>query len=167
MLDGGASFKETVDLSGASIGADLDLSDADFAATVHLTNARIGSELRLGSEGHPPARWASGPLIMRNTRCASLQDRWPTKTESETASWPDRIDLEGFTYDLLGGLLGSGGGPADMRARPASSYVAWLARHCPFSPQPYEQLAKVLRASGRAGQGKRRPLRRPGAPAAR
>jgi hypothetical protein len=39
-----------------------------------------------------------------------------------------------------------------MRARPASSYVAWLARHRPFSPQPYEQLAKVLRASGEPGK---------------
>jgi hypothetical protein len=39
-----------------------------------------------------------------------------------------------------------------MRARPASSYVAWLARHRPFSPQPYEQLAKVLRAGGEPGK---------------
>jgi len=152
-LDDGASFKGEVDLTGASFGSDLVLSNADFASTVRLTNAHIGSELRLGSKVQPAARWGSGPLELRNTRCASLQDRWPTKKEPEEASaWPAAIDLEGFTYDLLGGLLGGGGGPADMRARPAPSYEAWLARHRPFSPQPYKQLAKILRASGDPGK---------------
>jgi hypothetical protein len=148
----GAIFEDALDLTGASIGSDLDLSDASFASTVRLTNARIGAELRLGSKDQPPARWGGGPLILRNTHCASLQDRWPTTKEPEAPSWPAEIDLEGFTYDLLGGLFGGGGGPADMRARPSSSYAAWLERDRPFSPQPYEQLAKVLRASGEPGK---------------
>lgn len=153
LLDDGVNFEGTVYLSGASIGADLDLSNAGFASTVDLTNTRIGAQLRLGTIYLSEAGWgSSGALILRNTHCTSLQDRWPTRNEPEAPIWPTKIDLEGFTYDLLGGWAGADGGPADMRARPASSYVAWLARHRPFSSQPYEQLAKVLRASGEPGK---------------
>lgn len=147
-LAGGAVFDKTVDLVGAGIGADLDLSDASFGAIVRLTNTRIASELRLGSNLLPPARWPGGTLILRNCRCSNLQDCWPTTTSPEEDSWPARIDLEGFTYDQLGGLLGSGDGPWNMRDRPAKAYAEWLKRDTPYSPQPYQQLAKVLRQSG-------------------
>lgn len=147
-LGGGATFKGEVDLIGAEIGSDLDLSNAEFGAMVMLTNARIGSELRLGSKVHKPARWPGGTLILRNCRCTSLQDRWPTKAYPQDDSWPASIELEGFFYDQLGGLRGSGDGPWNMRARPAWAYRAWLERDASYSPQPYKQLANVLRQSG-------------------
>ena len=55
--------------------------------------------------------------------------------------------MDGFFYDHLGGFLGSGD-KADMLDRPVDWYRRWLARGPTFSPQPYEQLAKVLRATG-------------------
>jgi len=115
---------------------------------VRLTNARIAGELRLGADRLPPAEWLVGSLILRNCHCASLQDRWPTRKHPGADSWPKKIDLEGFTYDQLGGLLGGGDGPWNMRKRPSGAYVAWLARDQPYSPQPYQQLARVLRETG-------------------
>ena len=139
-----------------------------FRRDGELTNARIGAELRLGSKG--PRAGALGKrrtLILRNTHCASLQDRWPTTKEPEAPAWPAEIDLEGFTYDLLGGLLGR-----RRRAGRHAGAAGVVLRGVAGAPSPV--LAAALRAAGegpagerRAGQGQRHPLRRQGAPAAR
>ena len=39
-----------------------------------------------------------------------------------------------------------------MLDRPASWFTGWLAKHKPYSPQPYEQCAKVLQEAGQPGK---------------
>ena len=65
--------------------------------------------------------------------------------------WPDKLKLDHFTYQHLGGM-GQAWGQDHMLDRPASWFVGWLAKHKPYSPQPYEQCAKVLREAGQPGK---------------
>jgi hypothetical protein len=62
-------------------------------------------------------------------------------------SWPDKLDLNGFTYRNLGGL--SGPGLDAMINRKAEWFEDWLRKQCSYSPAPYQQLASVLREQGR------------------
>ena len=66
----------------------------------------------------------------------------------EKASWPTagKLRLDGFVYDHLAA------GVTDTKNR-----LAWLALQQPFSPQPYRQLAKVMRNAG-VDRGARRVL---------
>lgn len=60
--------------------------------------------------------------------------------------WPRILELEGFSYRRLGGFAVEG--EADMAQRPVAWLANWLKRDPSYSPQPYEQLAKVLRERG-------------------
>jgi hypothetical protein len=82
----------------------------------------------------------SSRLVLRNTRVGTLQDRWD--------AWPAKIDLEGFEYRHLGGL--GGNETVDVAARGSRWFVDWLAKSAGdrYSPQPYVQLAAVLRQMG-------------------
>ena len=77
-------------------------------------------------------------MVLRNTHAGTLQDN--------VAAWPVELDLEGFTYDRIGGFGGTG--EADMRKRSPQQWADWLDRDPVFSTQPYTQLAGVLLASG-------------------
>jgi hypothetical protein len=68
-------------------------------------------------------------------------------------SWPGQgsLDLDGFVY---GGFFG---GPTDAPTR-----LRWLDRQGQFKPQPYRQLAKVLRELGDDEGAKRVLLEREG-----
>ena len=144
-LRGGATFKGEVDLVSASIGSDLDFSAANISREVDLSGCKVTGELRLGSSEHPPATWEEGAaLVLRNTEVGALQDWWRDESDN---SWPQALQLEGFTYGQLGGLLGAGE-EADMMARPAASYLQWLARDPSSSPQRYEHLARFFRQAG-------------------
>ncbi len=104
-------------------------------------------------------------LVLHNARADAIQDR--------EDSWPGRIDLTGFTYLHLGGsgaaerpveeknrseapgktVAKTGGGagsaqPREMLNREADWFKSWLASQEQYSPQPYEQLAAVLRTQG-------------------
>jgi hypothetical protein len=76
---------------------------------------------------------AEGEVRLVNGRVRQLSD--------DEASWPTpgNLQLDGFVYTAIVA------GPADAATR-----LRWLARQPPrsFRPQPYEQLAKVLRESG-------------------
>ena len=145
----GASFK-AVDLSGAKIGGQLQLRDSDFDGHLDLTSVSILDELQLNSPRHPPPRWSEqGRLTLRNARVGALND-----TEDAWDIQPGRLDLVGFTYDRLGGL----GATKDsaMSARSTDWLRDWLAKqdgfYTSYNPQPFEQLAKVLRESGYPGK---------------
>ncbi len=82
-----------------------------------------------------PAAPVEGEVDLRNAVLGSLRD--------DPATWPQRLRLDGLTYQALEPLL-----PAGQRLR-------WLAGDpdgCP--PQPYEQLAAYYTALGQPGQGR-------------
>ena len=64
--------------------------------------------------------------------------------QNEPDAWPKKIELHGFTYNSLGGLGSSAGIPR----RGSRWFVEWLAKHKPYTPQPYQDCAKVLREMG-------------------
>ncbi|MCH8859225.1 MAG: hypothetical protein IID54_06560, partial [Proteobacteria bacterium] len=154
----GASFKD-VHLNGAVIGTHLQLRDSDFDGHLNLSSATIGDELHLnsprpvsknrkqGDENFPPPRWSkTSRLTLRNARVGALND-----TED---AWPGRLDLTGFTYDRLGGLRSTK--DSAMSGRSNKWLLKWLAKQdgyeTTYNPQPFEQLAKVLRNSGYPGK---------------
>ena len=102
-----AEFEE-VNMIFARIDSNLDVGGA-MLGNLDLTGAEIGGELRLGTK-KSDVRWkkynnenktSESPRInLQNTTVGALQD-----TES---SWPPALELEGFTYERLGGLKASG-----------------------------------------------------------
>jgi hypothetical protein len=66
--------------------------------------------------------------------------------QDEPEGWPKHLDLDGFGYERLGGY---GADPeAAIGQRGSKWFVDWLARDRPYTPQPYQQAVKVLRAMG-------------------
>jgi hypothetical protein len=126
----------------ARIVSNLDLSGATIG-TIDLTGTAITGELRLGSAlGHKPTNWVkTSRMVLRNTTIGAIQD-----ADVKTESWPKHLELEGFAYRRLGGFGAMG--PADIAKRDSEWFIQWLERDKTFSPQPYEQLANVLRESG-------------------
>jgi hypothetical protein len=134
-LSGGAEFSGPVTLIFSNIG-ELELANGTFHSDVDMTGAQIRSDLALGS---PPTRWIGTPtLILHNARADAIQDT--------RDAWPGKLDLTGFAYRSLGGVH------ADerdrMADRPVKWFKIWLAKG-QYSPQPYMQLAAVLRDAGR------------------
>ena len=138
ILGGGSSFTDTVDLSFARIGGSLDFTGGKFAS-VDLTGARIAAELRLAAAGSVPEFADNAELTLRNVTTNSLQD--------VADAWPRVLHLEGFSYQRQ---IRTDGGDANASGDDdrAGQLIGWLARQQPFSPQPYQQLAGILRQSG-------------------
>ena len=167
----GAEFKGDVFLIGAKVGGNLELRSAK-AWFVDLSSAEVG-ELHIGglrwwsAHGQPWTGIAANPLTLGRRgsqvpRCDSSADSGPPKLilrnlhvgafQDDPDAWPPCLDLEGFRYDRLGGMAGvskaANTGRADMRARTADEWAAWLERDPVFSTQPYSQLSSVLAAAG-------------------
>ncbi len=127
-----------LDLTGAAIAGELNIVDLAW----HCTAGAAPMHWELGDPGwrRPKCDRANNTpfLSLRNVKIGALQD--------SVTAWPPSLDLEGFHYDRLGGLLGTG--TNDMRNRSAEQWNDWLARDPTFSPQPYVQLANVLLAAG-------------------
>ncbi len=134
-LSGGAEFSGPVNLIFSSLG-ELELASGTFRDTVDITGAQIRSDLVLGPL---PAHWTGkSALILHNARANAIQDT--------NDAWPAKLDLTGFTYRSLGGVH-----PDEhdrMADRPVRWFRRWLAKE-QYSPQPYVQLAAVLRDAGR------------------
>ena len=146
-----AAFMASVNILSCRIGRFLDLSDADVGV-INLTGTHIDGELRLGHSELPPTHWRDGgTMILRNTHAGVVQDRVGGGGEPEFDAWPRALQLDGFTYDRLGGFSGDGK-KADMMGRGAKWFEQWLKRDETYSPQPYIQLASVLRGAGYANK---------------
>ncbi len=118
----------------------LELAGGTFYQDVDLNGTRINNSLILQSR-HGPTRWVGNSLlILRNVTADTIVD--------SPNSWPFKLDLVGFTYRALGGVDERGLGAVTDRS--AGWFVNWLGRSN-YSPQPYEQLAKVLRVDGDPG----------------
>ena len=85
----------------------------------------------------------------------SKKPRKTTDASDGTTLGRPSSQLNGFTYDRLGGIggttaggTGGNGTDVEMLGRDISWYLGWLARDCSYTPQPYEQLAAAFRAAG-------------------
>jgi bifunctional N-acetylglucosamine-1-phosphate-uridyltransferase/glucosamine-1-phosphate-acetyltransferase GlmU-like protein len=172
----GATFKGPVSLIGAKIGGNLqlwgsaawrvDLSGADARELMLVglgwwcaggkAPASVAAAASKNGDKPAPVHWrlsdpawhearcdASDPatlpaLLLRNTHVDAFQD--------SADAWPPAMDLEGFHYDRLGGVGGTG--RDDMRRRSSDEWTDWLARDPTFSTQPYTELSSVLAAAG-------------------
>jgi hypothetical protein len=124
-----------VDFRLARIGRSLSFNHARFVGT--------------GDNGLTAERAViDGPLywtaIAHTARTAlDLQNAHATALWDDRASWPSagNLQLDGFSYGEFGG-----DSPSDSHAR-----LAWLAlQPRGYHPQPYVELAHVLRESGRS-----------------
>ncbi len=137
-LSDGTEIKGNLAAGFLTIGGSLDMTGGKFVA-VDLTGTTIGSELRLATE-HKRVEIGTA-LSLRNVKADSLQDL--------PEAWPETVDLVNFTYQHLGGSRAEDGEAAlSIDNREAAALIDWLARQKTYSPQPYAQLAGVLRQSG-------------------
>jgi len=167
----GAEFRGEIFLIGARVGALLELRyakawfvDLSWAEVTGLhtdglrwwcedgkpLNGIADHSLTLGKLGSqvPRCERSDGAdlpkFILRNVHVGAFQD--------DPDAWPPSLDLEGFSYDRLGGIAGvsklANSGRADMRKRSPHEWTDWLARDRIFSTQPYSQLSSVLAAAG-------------------
>jgi hypothetical protein len=124
-----------VRLLGARIRGELSCEGAKLAV-LNAQGARISQHLLLRNVKDAK----SAMFDLTNASTAALVD--------DEESWPaeGNIDLDGFVYGRISV------GPTDAGVR-----LKWLALQPEFKPQPYRQLAKVLRELG-DDRGRRRVL---------
>ncbi|MDG4576082.1 MAG: hypothetical protein P9C36_07200 [Defluviicoccus sp.] len=123
-----------VRLLGAKIGGNLDCSGGSFenpeGVALNADRADVQGVLFWRQLQAPPA----GRVSLAHATVGVLAD--------DLESWPGpgALDLSGFVYGTI-----AASSMADAEKR-----LDWLRRQNPryFSPQPYEQLAKVLRQMG-------------------
>lgn len=138
-----STFTRTVELEGAQIGGEFSCVSTSFDGAGKLAlNAqrlRVGDQLSCGR-----LKTVNGQINLEAAQVRELNDFG--------AFWPETADclyLNGFTYDRL-----SGGASHTFALR-----KDWLARGSRFKrrfhPQPYTQLAKVLRELGHAAEARK------------
>ncbi len=130
-LGDGFSAEGEVRLLEAEIGGVFAVSRAEFAAD-SVVNAQ-------GATVKGVFFWRGLEATVKPVLNLSHASVGPMGDDPE--SWPasGNLYLDGFEYARFGG------GPTDAKSR-----LEWLRRHPPdeFIPQPYRQLAKVLREAG-------------------
>ena len=122
----------SLDLRGAGL-AGLDLSGASIAADLELGGAHE-SALCKGNDCKP------GVLNLRNVHIGSRMDAmndWPAKGQ---------LLLEGLTFGRLDGIEGETG--PQMRDQEAKWWDNWARRDPAYSPATYAQLAAAFTNSG-------------------
>ena len=124
-----------VSLAFAKVGF-INLGGSSFSAPVDATGLTVEGELTL----IPPPTWADkARFVLRNAHVGALNDGRGTNNP-----WPEegKLVLDGFSYSRLGGFT-------EVSPRQVRWYIHdWLARDTSYTPQPYHQLAGVLRAHG-------------------
>lgn len=140
------------DLSAATIGGQLTL---ELPLPETATNGTVRLDLR-------DAKAGSLQVFDRETKAAGWLESWmlwiarmTRHREADPARWPEpgSVQLDGFRYDRLGGF----GVERDdeMAGRTPEWLKRWLSLDDPYSPQPYEQLAAVLRQAGEVERANR------------
>ena len=144
-----AKFENMTNLTFLSVGSNLEIQGA-VLRRLDLTGARIEQTLRLSNSGVPNIEWKNyeledetpqpPKLTLKNAKADVLQDTGK--------SWPDHLELEleGFTFNHLAGPGLNGQEMPHQRG--SDWFVDWLKADETYSPQPYRQLAGVLRTAG-------------------
>jgi hypothetical protein len=142
-LDDGFAASGTVRLVGAIIGGHLDCSGGSFN----------GNDVSIDCQDAT----ISGSYFLRRVQTFAgqldLYRRTLGAINSDQESWAkvSSLILDGATYESFSG---------DLSGRDAKWWIGWLAkqpedhRTSDFKPQPYEQLAKVLRSMGHETEAK-------------
>ncbi|HXX23294.1 MAG TPA: hypothetical protein VEO19_09095 [Terriglobia bacterium] len=117
-----------VRLLGAKIGGDLDCSGGTLNSLIADTSTIKGNFFWL--RVNDPEATA---LDLSNASAGSIID--------DEKSWPKpgNLSLDGFIYERFSG---------DRTPKDVGTRLKWLALQDKFAPQPYRQLAKVLRETG-------------------
>ncbi len=124
-------------LAGVGPDAASAPSDADFhepnvrGCAVEAISAVVGGGIRLGW------RVPSGAVDLTDARTTYLAD-------DPATDWPAESYLGGFSYERFAPLHPNG----DNGERDAMVRARWLGQQRPYDPRPWEQVARVLRASG-------------------
>ena len=140
-------FKNMTNLTFLSVGSNLEIQGG-VLRRLDLTGTRIERTLKLSGTGKSNLKWKniecedntsqSPKMTLRNAKVDVLED-----TDN---FWPNHFELEGFTYNHLArsGLYGQ----KTSLQRDSDSFKRWLEADKTYSPQPYTQLARVLRTAG-------------------
>src|SRR5208283_1953169 len=136
-------FADQVEMGLAHIGGSLDLSGAGLAG-LDLSGASIAADLKLGG-AHESALCKGNDckpaaLNLRNVHIGSRMDArndWPTQGQ---------LHLEGLTFGRLGGIDGDTG--PQMHDQEAKWWDNWARRDPGYSPATYAQLAAAFTNSG-------------------
>ncbi|MBY3473628.1 hypothetical protein HFN78_22365 [Rhizobium laguerreae] len=156
MFLGEATLKQRSQIRFSKIDGMLNLSGARLSG-LDLTHSTIGSLNLGGSQSAPPEWTAEAEMTLRGTRIKMLLDQLDSSEPCpDQDAWPSELDLQGFVYEQLGADPGHDKVEMrerkDMRERDACWYEKWLGRDRHFAPQPYQQLASVLRTTGEPGR---------------
>ncbi len=96
---------------------------------LNLEGASIANELKISSaEGESPKWTTEADLSLHNTKVGTLH--------ANKNSWPENVELTGFEYDQIRDL------------EEINWFKDLFGKQKHYSPQPYEQLASVLRKNG-------------------
>ena len=136
-------FADQVEMGLAHIGGSLDLSGAGLAG-LDLSGASIAADLKLGG-AHESALCKGNDckpaaLNLRNVHIGSRMDArndWPTQGQ---------LHLEGLTFGRLGGIDADTG--PQMHDQEAKWWDNWARRDPGYSPATYAQLAAAFTNSG-------------------
>jgi sRNA-binding regulator protein Hfq len=162
-MRGGFSADGEVNLLSAQIGDNFECDGGSFknAAGKALNADRVGVQgdvlLRDGFSAEGEVSFANsitkGTLVWTGVRNAervslNLSNAAAGAISDDKSCWPavGKLNLDGFVYEHIASGL------TDTKNR-----LAWLALQQPFTPQPYRQLAKVMRNAG-VDRGARRVL---------
>jgi hypothetical protein len=141
MLD--SRFADQVEMVLAHIGGSLDLRGASLAG-LDLSGASIAADLQLGGADESAVCKENdckpGALNLRNAHIGNRMDAreaWPAQGQ---------LHLEGFTFGHLGAIDGNTG--PQMRDRDAKWWDNWARRDPDYSPAAYAQLAAAFTNAG-------------------
>ncbi len=135
-LRGGFTAAGLVSMPASRIGSDLQIAGARLdASSLDLDHARVGGTF------HWRNVESTGKLELDLSHFAvgQLRDDW--------ASWEQvtGLAMTGFRYDEI----------SERSTMTPQQRLAWVGMPKRFSPQPYEQLGRVLRESGRPAQARK------------
>jgi hypothetical protein len=149
-LDSAESFQNTVAHGGYFIADGLVRFDAAHVGSFFMVNqAKFNGKPGEPHGLHAPGLIVHGPLLWRdavleNGAQLDLSGASVTSIVDQQSSWPAPGNL------LIDGLTYSGFATPDTRDAPgdADTRLRWIALQPTYHPQPYRQLAKVLREAG-------------------
>ena len=168
-LEGGpnrdGARNRALNAQGMNVEQSLILREVSTTGTVDVSSTRIGGQLsciRARFDGDGKTAFDAQRMRVTNSfyfrkiarlrGLVTLTAAHVGNLADDSCSWPDgrnSINLNGLTYDLI-----TGTGPITFSARSGWLKVGshWKEE---FRPQPYTQLAMVLRQMGHAGEARK------------